>query len=302
MDADGRDRGIMPAYRNTTPSGESFSLRRGLAGRLALGVVLSVFLITATGAAGHAAMSTNESGNRVVVLSYNIRHGEGIDGRIDLARIALVIKSVSPDLVSLQEVDARTKRSNGVDQAKELARLTGMRAVFGPSMYFEGGKYGNAVLTKLTVKKASIIRLPGEPRSALCVMVEMPGAKGEMASFAMIATHLDVEAKPRNESPPLISKLLAFNMNAPAILAGDMNDVPESPTILALGRIWGNATSRKGLFTFPSDDPVRQIDYVMCRPSNRWKVVGSRVLNVTVASDHRPIMAVLEWLPVPGAN
>ena len=45
------------------------------------------------------------------VLSYNIHHGEGVDGVLDLARIGGVIKSVKPDLVALQEVDRNASRS-----------------------------------------------------------------------------------------------------------------------------------------------------------------------------------------------
>ena len=52
------------------------------------------------------------------VLTYNIHHGRGTDGQIDLERIAEVILSTRPDLVALQEVDRRTGRSNNADQAR----------------------------------------------------------------------------------------------------------------------------------------------------------------------------------------
>jgi len=51
---------------------------------------------------------------RVRVLTYNIHHGEGTDGKIDLTRIAALIKRLAPDLVALQEVDKATTRSQGV--------------------------------------------------------------------------------------------------------------------------------------------------------------------------------------------
>ena len=38
------------------------------------------------------------------ILSYNIKHGEGMDKRIGLKRIAGVIAKESPDLVALQEI------------------------------------------------------------------------------------------------------------------------------------------------------------------------------------------------------
>jgi endonuclease/exonuclease/phosphatase family metal-dependent hydrolase len=54
------------------------------------------------------ALAAAADGRRITVLSYNIHHGEGMDGKIDLERIAKVITSVSPDFVALQEVDRRT--------------------------------------------------------------------------------------------------------------------------------------------------------------------------------------------------
>jgi endonuclease/exonuclease/phosphatase family metal-dependent hydrolase len=71
---------------------------------------------------------------QVRVLSYNIHHGAGTDGELDLPRIANVIRRLKPDLVALQEVDKKTQRSRGVDQAAELGRLTGMHAVFGKAI------------------------------------------------------------------------------------------------------------------------------------------------------------------------
>lgn len=50
------------------------------------------------------------------VLTYNIHHGEGTDGRFDLSRTAGLIATAEPDLVALQEVDQGTDRAGGVDQ------------------------------------------------------------------------------------------------------------------------------------------------------------------------------------------
>ena len=41
---------------------------------------------------------------RLRVLSYNIHHGRGSDGKVDLERIAQVIRGAKPDIVALQEV------------------------------------------------------------------------------------------------------------------------------------------------------------------------------------------------------
>jgi endonuclease/exonuclease/phosphatase family metal-dependent hydrolase len=50
--------------------------------------------------------------------------------------------------------------------------------------------------------------------------------------------------------------------------------------------------------------PERQIDFVLVRPPlsgqgqpQRWKLIDTQVLDEPVASDHLPIVAVVELLP-----
>jgi len=78
------------------------------------------------------------------VLSYNIHHGEGTDGKLDLVRIAKIIRQVDPDVVTLQEVDRNVRRSESVDQPAQLAELTDMQVRFGANIELQGGQYGNA--------------------------------------------------------------------------------------------------------------------------------------------------------------
>ncbi|MCY3003234.1 MAG: hypothetical protein NTV21_15650, partial [Planctomycetota bacterium] len=65
------------------------------------------------------------------VASYNIKHGEGLDGRVDLERTAAVLARFDADLIALQEVDVGVRRSGGVDQphalAQQLEQLTSRR-------------------------------------------------------------------------------------------------------------------------------------------------------------------------------
>lgn len=264
-----------------------------------------LILLVSIGGARRAGGADAEARARIAVLSYNIHHGVGVDGKLDLERIAEVIRSVSPDIVSLQEVDNRTSRSGQVDQAQELAGLTGMEAVFGASMDLGGGKYGNAVLTKLPVEASKCVPLPGEPRSALLVTVRLAHGTSRAERVTFAATHLDTAEAPRLESVALIEEAFLSDPDAPALLAGDLNALTGSATMLALAETWENATLREDLFTFPAGTPTRQIDYIMYRPSRRWAVVETRVLNEPVASDHRPILAVLELRPAldqpPGA-
>ena len=128
----------------------------------------------------------------VRVLTYNIHHGEGMDGVFDLSRLAAVMEQAQPDLVALQEVDLSTQRASGVNQLAELERLTGMYAQFGKAMNFEGGDYGVAVLSRWPLLSAQNQPLPSfpnrEPRTALTVRVRA-GADGPLLQFT--STHLD---------------------------------------------------------------------------------------------------------------
>ncbi len=79
---------------------------------------------------------------RLRVLTYNIHHGEGTDRKFDLERLAKSIQAPAPDMVALQEVERKTRRASGGDQAAELGKLTGMHAEFGKAMDYSGGEFG----------------------------------------------------------------------------------------------------------------------------------------------------------------
>jgi len=244
-------------------------------------------------------LKTGEKKRVLRVLSYNIHHGQGVDGEFDLERIAKTIADVEPDLVAIQEIEHGARRSRGVNQPKELARLTGMEVVFGPAIAFQGGEYGNAVLSKLPIKRHENHALPrigeGEKRGVLEVEVELPD--GQPMRF--LATHLDSKEEPeRVLSAETILKMIEPASDELAILAGDLNAVPESKSMATLRKMWA-MPNEEPTPTVPVSNPVRQIDYVLVRPANRWKTIEVRVLEEKVASDHRAILAVLEWLDDP---
>ncbi len=236
---------------------------------------------------------------RLRVLCYNIHHGEGVDGKLDLERIARVIRSVEPDVVALQEVDKNTQRTGQVDQPAELARLTDMNVVFGGNLAFQGGHYGNAVLSRLPITRHKNHRLPsfanGEQRGVLEVEIAWPDARQPLV---LLATHLDYRAddQERLASAKVINDLVAAMGERPALLAGDLNATADSPTLQRLEKVWTRA-NRDVLPTVPVGQPKSQIDFILFRPADRWKAVEVRVLDEAVASDHRAIFAVLEQTP-----
>jgi endonuclease/exonuclease/phosphatase family metal-dependent hydrolase len=254
-----------------------------------------------------AATACAELPKELRVLTYNIHHGEGTDGEFDLPRIANVIKIESPDLVALQEVDQATARASGVDQPAELARLTGMQVVFGRNIDYEGGGYGTAVLSRLPIKAHSSVKLRSfyeptsknaEQRGVQVVEIGEPGESG----LVFLCTHLDYrpDDRERMASAEAINQLAAKYGNRSMILAGDLNAEPDSRVMREFTKRWKitgapehEDDSAPLPLTFPSGEPVKWIDCVLVRPADRWEVVEVRVLNERVASDHRPLLAVL---------
>jgi endonuclease/exonuclease/phosphatase family metal-dependent hydrolase len=232
------------------------------------------------------------------VLTYNIHHGEGTDGIVDLSRLAQIVKSVQPDLVALQEVDQRTERAGGVDQLHALAHLTGMRAQFGKAMDYSGGSYGVAVLSRWPFVETRNDALPAfpdrEPRTALTALVRVDKA---WPLLQFTSTHLD---QGRDEANRLAQaahlNALPGPEGAQAILAGDINSRPDSEVMKVLETQWTNATTADpSLSPAPDGRPRFRGDYVLMRPTRCWRTIESKVLDDRVASDHRPVLAVLEW-------
>lgn len=225
------------------------------------------------------------------VLTYNVHHCQGLDGRTDLQRIADVIKSTEPDLVALQEVDYMTKRSGRIDQAAKLGKLCGMHSFFGRAIDYQGGKYGNAILSKKPRISIENLRLPGdggENRNVLTVT--FPLFKRTTVAFS--STHFDHKsAKARSESADFIARA-ATKTNSFLIVAGDLNCSPDAKELTPLAALL-RSVNDDPLPTVPNRSPKSQIDYVMYDTRSRWTVESVEVIDDGGASDHRPLLAVI---------
>lgn len=229
------------------------------------------------------------------VLTYNIFHGATMKDDFNLDLIANVISDLNPDLVALQEVDFKTNRAKKMDLATELGYRTKMTSIFGKAMNYNGGAYGVAILTKMPVVASRNVPLPfsagNEPRTSLGVTIELHS--GDTIHF--VCTHLDHQknSTDRIDQANRINEIFLKNSH-PAVLAGDLNDSPDSETISILKKHWSD--SETGLFhpTYPSQNPKQKIDYILFQPSNRWKVAKTRVVCDSVSSDHCAVFSELQ--------
>ncbi len=265
-------------------------------------VVIGAWLIALAGC--QAGSVTPQSPKTLRVLTYNIHHGEGTDERFDYRRLAKVINDLSPDIVALQEVDHGTERVSGADQAVLLGKLCRMRHVFGQAMPYQGGRYGEAILSRFPIEKTAIHPLPyqvgQEPRAALEVLIKPAG----LPPLAFVGTHLcHQNEETRIQQTRRISELfpdpaaeessqaqrgnvsLTAQHDYPVILAGDFNARPGSePMSVLLENGWLDTVA-----------PRSKIDYVLVRRCDPWQVKEVVIVDEPVASDHDPVLVVLHW-------
>jgi len=225
------------------------------------------------------------------VVSYNIRHGAGMDRRLDLARTAAVLKRLNADLVALQEVDKNCTRSEKTDQAAELGNLLGMEHAFGAFMSFQGGEYGLAVLSRFPILKAIRHVLPrgAEPRCALEIQVQ-PSGVPKPVSFVCVHMDWTKDSRRLPQMSTLLDKLAT--RPHPVILAGDFNAKRDEPSMQALYASGWTVLPKQGAAqTYPADKPSTEIDYIVTRGLSTNAT--STVIAETIASDHRPLQAEL---------
>lgn len=220
----------------------------------------------------------------VRVMTYNIRHGAGLDEKLDLARIAGVISHQKPDVVAIQELDSCAGRSQGRYELDDLARMTLMRPTYGPAIKFDGGKYGVGILSKEQPIAVKQIALPGKDEARTLLVVEFE-------KYVLACTHLSLDEQERMASLPLILEE-ARSFKKPFIMAGDWNDNPKSAFIKEVGKYF-DFCSDTGVATFPADKPNECIDYIALYRGGKAVSYSNWVPEEKVASDHRPVVAEL---------
>jgi endonuclease/exonuclease/phosphatase family metal-dependent hydrolase len=232
------------------------------------------------------------------VMTYNIHHGEGLDKKVDLQRIAELIKREQADIVALQEVDKGVQRTDRRDLPAELAALTALTCVFSNNFHFQGGEYGNAVLTRFPIKRWTnthykMLR-PGEQRGILQLVLNVHGRE-----LVFMDTHIDYRGDDteRLMNVAEIQELMQQYRGRPVILCGDFNDTPDSRTHQKLAEhfddAWTAVEAGDG-FTIPAEKPRKRIDFIWVSKASSLVPVKSWVPE-SAASDHLPVVAELRW-------
>jgi endonuclease/exonuclease/phosphatase family metal-dependent hydrolase len=235
------------------------------------------------------------------VATFNIHHGVGQDGVLDLDRTARTLAATGGDLIGLQEVDRHfSARSAWVDQAAWLGERLGMQVVFGANLDLppiEPGaprrQYGNALLSAYDILDWHNILLPrlgdDEQRGLLDVLVAADGPWTHV-----LVTHLQHDSRTARLLQVDAIRDLLVGIEPPAVLVGDLNSRPGWPETRQLTDVlvdaWATAGHGPG-YTFSARRPHARIDYVLS--SDDLVARGAEVL-WSQAADHLPVVADLQ--------
>ncbi len=224
---------------------------------------------------------------RFRVATFNIRHGEGLDGRIEIRRTSDAIRDTGAAVLALQELDRNLERSGRADQPRLIAELTGMEVRFFPTLQRGDGEYGIAIAARGPFE-ARFESLPRygreEPRGAIVAL---------WADVSLVAAHLSTERAARRSQTQRLAQI-ARGLDPPRVILGDLNQtlVHLRPLVSA-----GFAPACRRLWYWHGGRPRWQVDHIL---------VGSGLESTrcfttrSSASDHLPMVAELKQAPEDG--
>ncbi|MET0414255.1 MAG: endonuclease/exonuclease/phosphatase family protein [Polyangiaceae bacterium] len=209
-----------------------------------------------------------------------------------IERVAQEIAAMDVDLIALQEVDVSARRTGELDQPRLLGESLGYAYTFAAALYWDGGVYGLAVLSRVPFVSVERHRLDdvasSEPRIALDVTVCRAGLP-----VRVIGVHADVEPSAAARQVTLAAELALGDASAHVALVGDFNQAPFEPG--------PTAASEGGLVDlFAGDErPTafgRRIDYVFASAGLARDFTRAELWQTSV-SDHHALLVDFTLAP-----
>ena len=252
----------------------------------------------------HVSIDNSKGEGVTRLVTYNV----GIFNKYikdDYQLIADMMKEIDADAICMNELDNNTNRTRHVYQLKHFASLMGSWDFeYGAAMPYDGGEYGDAVLSKHPIIETRSYRLPcaasqpGEDRSLCVIRVEIDGKDLYVASTHL--DHLSGDAS-RLVQANEIRRIRDTELDGDLILAGDLNAIPSSNVIATMTAFLTNVGTIDQ-YTFPSENPTRKIDYILYAPIGHFGVQNCTVVSRSDqqvdgvdASDHRPVVADIRF-------
>lgn len=242
---------------------------------------------------------------KLTMMTFNIHHGRGTDGELNLARIANIITKSGADLIGLNEVDRHfSARSDYKDQIRWLAERLQFDYAYGPALSLRRGassnrkQYGNALLSRYPITSVENHRFQFrvvEDRALLEATVHV--AKRRLKVYV---THLSLDPITHHRQTETIVNKVTQD-DPPVIVLGDWNMRPGARAwkkiTQSLQDVWLCAGVGPG-YTFPSSRPQTRLDYIFL--SDDFRITETKVVSASPeASDHLPVLATVHIPPDP---
>lgn len=227
--------------------------------------------------------------HHLIVVTYNVHGGVGMDGRLMPARQLQVLRQLGAHCIALQEF-VNDPAPDGGSLLDRWAGSLGMHGRFAPSFVRNGREFGNAVLTRFPFIRHvehDISAIGCHRRVALDVMIHAGTHR-----LHMITVHCAVRTRSRRLQMPLIQALLRERPGDICILLGDFNEWRAWNSLFrSLREDFAESPPRP---TFPALSPFLPLDRIWVHPPPHF--VSSRVETAPparLASDHLPMVATI---------
>ncbi len=229
-------------------------------------------------------------GQQIRIMTYNIHNGADASEQPTLDSMGYFIGESGLDIVGLQEVDSICHRSDGVDQPERLGEIVGMDHYFTRHFAYQGGAYGQGLLSDVPLTNLRNFRLPVFPledgKEVSVLLADIHPAPDWV--FTVGVVHLDYKsAESRMHQIDILLDSLAGIQDL--VLLGDFNAYPDSPEMLKLSQYFDRFQSTNEPPTFPAINPDRRIDFIWVKKGSKLRIVREYIPHVPY-SDHLPLI------------
>lgn len=243
------------------------------------------------------------------IVTWNIERGQ------EFEKILSILRSLDPDIVLIQEADRACRRTGYRDVARDLAHALGMNWVYagefqeiGEARGDEPALHGQATLSKFPIEDAEALRFKAQARWRWSINPVQPRRGGRIAlkarSGGLLLYNIHFESGHderlrQQQVAEILDDQSRETGNAPVVIGGDFNNssilqssLLGSVTAASFADALGEAQHRG-----PTSAGQRHpIDWIFVR---NLAPIRGRIVDAGTASDHFPLIAVLDaaWSP-----
>lgn len=216
------------------------------------------------------------------LMNYNIHSGKNQKGENTFSKILELIRTYSPDILTIQEINENRVRGY---QVSKLTNSLKYNYHFGSHVKINDGEYGIGTFASLPIIKNKHILLPslGEQRGLLQTTLKINNI-----CLDIFNTHLGLNTIERIKQFNIIEKSIK-EIDNPFIIFGDFNTtVPIiNSSLFKDTSTWNN--SQNNIPTLIDNN--KKIDYILV--SKKIITLYYEVLSVSL-SDHYPLIAEIK--------